>query len=99
NDRSNIRRNNAGAEVVWDVDESLKIEVENFKKTTIDLVLVEHIPGYWQMGEASHKFEKKDAFTVEIPLTLQPETSGDKKTTVTLNYKRINVQNNEPATY
>ena len=99
NDRSNIRRNNSNQEVVWDTDESFKIEIENFKKTPIDLVVVEHVPGFWKMSESSHKFEKKDAFTIEYPLTLPKESTGDKKTVVTFTLNRLNVQNNEPASY
>jgi hypothetical protein len=101
NDRTNIRRNNSNQEVVWDTDELYKIEIENFKKQPVDLVVVEHIPGYWKMVENSHskEFKKKDAFTFEYNLILPPETSGTKKTTVTFNLNRINVQGNEPTTY
>lgn len=99
NDRSNIRRNNSNQDVVWDTDESFKIEIENFKKTPIDLVVVEHIPGFWKMSDSSHKFEKKDAFTIEYPLTLPKESTGDKKTVITFTLNRLNVQNNEPASY
>src|ERR1043166_681400 len=99
NDRTNIRRNNANQEVVWDTDEVVRIEIENFKKTPIDLVVVEHVTGYWKMVESSHKFEKKDAFTIEYPLTLAAESSGDKKTVVTFTLNRLNVQNNDPANY
>ena len=99
NDRSNIRRNNANAEVLWDTDELYKIEVENFKKTPVDLVVIEHFPGYWKMIESSHKYVKKDAFTVEYPLTLPKETTGDKKTVVTFHLNHLNVQGNEPASY
>ena len=98
-DRTNIRRNNGNAEVLWDTDDVYKIEIENFKKTAIDLVVVEHIPGYWKMVESTHKFEKKDAFTIEYKLTLPAESNGDKKTVVTFNLTRLNVQGNEPASY
>lgn len=99
NDRTNIRRNNSNADVLWDTDEVFKIEIENFKKTPADLVIVEHIPGYWKMVDASHKFEKKDAFTLEFPVTLPAESSGQKKTTLTFHLTRLNVQNNEPTSY
>jgi hypothetical protein len=87
--------------VIWDVDEVYKIEIENFKKTAVELVVVEHLPGYWKMIENSHstQFKKKDAFTFEYTLTLPPESSGDKKTTVTFQINRLNVQGNEPASY
>jgi hypothetical protein len=99
NDRENIRRNNNNQDVVWDVDEIYKIEIENFKKQAVDLVIVEHIPGYWKPVEFTHPYEKKDAFTLEFKLNLPPESSGDKKTVVTFNLKRLNVQGNEPSSY
>ena len=98
-EKTNIRRNNANNIVLNDTDEIYKIEIENFKKTPIDLVVVEHIPGYWKMAESSHKFEKKDAFTLEYKLTLPAESTGEKKTTVTFNVNRLNVQGNEPSSY
>ena len=67
----------------------------------VELVVVEHLPGYWKMIENSHsnQFKKKDAFTFEYTLTLPAESSGDKKTTVTFQVNRLNVQGNEPASY
>jgi hypothetical protein len=100
-DKTNIRRNTSNAIVLHDTDEIYKIEIENFKKTPVDLVLVEHIPGYWKMVENSHgqQTRKKDAFTFEYHLTLPANTSGEKKTTVTFNINRLNVQGNEPSSY
>jgi hypothetical protein len=98
----NIRRNNAQQDVLWDKDEVYKIEIENFKKTVVDLVVVEHVPGYWKMVENSHakEFRKKDAFMFEYHLTLPAESTGDKKTTVTFEINRLNVQgNSERANY
>jgi hypothetical protein len=109
NSRLNIRRNAANTDVVWDAEELLRIEVENFKEKPVDLVLVEHIPGYWRKEECDAKFAvkegsafeyvKKDAFTVELKLTLPPKTSGEKKTVVNFSLTRLNVQGNEPANY
>ena len=100
-DRTNIRRNTNNQDVLWDTDDIYKIEVENFKKQPVNLVLVEHIPGYWKMVENTHpkEFKKKDAFTFEYNLTLPPESNGTNKTTVTFNLNRLNVQGNEPTTY
>ena len=100
-DRTNLRRNNQNQLVVWDTHEVFKIEIENFKKQAVDLVIVEHIPGYWKMVENSHPqaFKKKDAFTFEYNLTLPPESRGDKKTTVTFNLNHLNVQGNEPSSF
>ena len=73
-DKTNIRRNTGNNVVLYDTDEIIKIEIENFKKEDANLVIVEHIPGYWKMVESSHEFTKKDAFTIEYRLTLPKET-------------------------
>jgi hypothetical protein len=98
-DRQNMRRNTGNNVVLWDTDEELKIEIENFKKDDANLVIVEHIPGYWKLGKSSHEFQRKDAFTIEYHLTLPKESTGNKKTVVTLSYNRLNVQGNEPTSY
>src|ERR1044071_2278754 len=100
-DKTNIRRNNQNTVVLNDTDEIYKIEIENFKKEPVNLTLVEHVPGYWKMVENSHaaQFKKKDAFTFEYNLVLPAESTGDKKTTVTFNLNRLNVQGNEPASF
>ena len=98
-EKQKLRRNTGNAVVLWDTDEELKIEIENFKKDDVNLVVVEHIPGYWKPVKSSYEFVKKDAFTIEYRLTLPKESTGAKKTTVTLNYNRLNVQGNEPASY
>jgi hypothetical protein len=100
-ERMNIRRNTSNQDVLWDKDEIYKIEIENFKKEAVNLTIVEHVPGYWKMVENSHtqQFKKKDAFTFEYNLTLPAESTGEKKTTVTFEINRVNVQGNEPQTF
>jgi hypothetical protein len=98
-DRQNMRRNTGNQVVLWDTDEEIKIEIENFKKEDASLIVVEHIPGYWKLGKSSHEFQRKDAFIIEYHLTLPKESTGNKKTVVTLSYNRLNVQGNEPTSY
>lgn len=98
-ERINLRRNNGNSVVMWDQNEVYKVEVENFKTTAVTLVIVEHIPGYWKMIESTLKYEKKDAFTIEYTLDLAPKTTGDKKTVLNFNVRRLNVQGNEPSNY
>ncbi len=98
-ERQNMRRNTGNAVVLWDTDEEIRIEIENFKKEPANLVVVEHIPGYWKMVKSSHAFTRQDAFTIEYQLTLPEESTGKKKTVVTLTYQRLNVQGNEPSSY
>ena len=98
-DRRIIQRATNNNVTLWDTDEEIEIKIENFKKDDVNLVIVEHIPGYWKLVKSSHEFVKKDAFTIEYHLTLPKESTGDKKTVVTLSYNRLNVQGNEPANY
>jgi hypothetical protein len=100
-ERANLRRNNVNKIVMWDNDESYKVEIENFKNTEAHVKLIEHAPGYWQMTANSHpdQYKKKDAFTFEYELTLPALSTGGKKTTLTFQLHRINVQDQEPANY
>ena len=100
-DRVNLRRNNGNTVVVWDEEQEYKIEIENFKKETVNFVVVEHVAGYWRMDANSHEkeYKKKDAYTFEYNLKLPKESTGDKKTVVTFKLTRLNVQGNEPASY
>jgi hypothetical protein len=100
-DRANMRRNNDNQVVFWDTDELYKVEIENFKKQPVNLTLLEHLRGYWKMVENSHpkQFKKKDAFSFEYNLVLPPESNGTNKTTVTFNLNRLNVQDNDPASF
>ncbi len=99
NDKTNIRRDRNNQEVLWDTDEEFRLEIENFKKQPVDLVITQHFPGYWKMVQTSHPIVKKDAFTFELPLTLAKETGGTNKTVVTFKLQRLNVQGNEPQNY
>ncbi len=93
NDRTHIQRNKNNQDVLWDTDEAFSVEVQNFKKEPVHLVLVQHVPeGAWKMVEHSHAFEKKDAYTLEFPLVLKPES----KQLVQFAYQRLNVQPNSP---
>ena len=94
-ERTNMKRNSGNTVVLWDTEEVFKIEIENFKKTPVDLVIVEHVAGYWKMVEATDKYEKTDAYTIEFRLALAKES----KKTITFNLQRLNVQGNEPTGY
>lgn len=56
---------------LYDTDELLVTEVENFKDRPAVVDVIQHIPGQWEVAEASHPFERKDAgtavFSVEVP--------------------------------
>ena len=77
--------------VLYDTDEKIETELENFKDEPVTVDLVQHIPGEWKMAESSMRYEKKDSstiiFSVEVP------AKGKKQ--VSFRYNRKNVRNRE----
>lgn len=84
----NIRRNSKNEILIYDTDEVIKAEVENFKDKSAVLTLVEHIPGQWDMEKSSHKFEKEDASTIKFHI----KVPAHGKETLVFHYHRRNVR-------
>jgi len=57
-------------------EESYRAELRNHKKENVEITLVEHLWGDWQILESSHAYIKKNASTVEfkIPVEVGKET-------------------------
>jgi hypothetical protein len=53
-------------------DESFEVRVRNHKKEPITVRVVEHLYRWtnWQITDANHKYNKKDAQTIEFPVTI-----------------------------
>ncbi|MBW1989544.1 MAG: hypothetical protein JRI97_08355 [Deltaproteobacteria bacterium] len=88
NERTNVRRNKAGWVILYDTDEILAATVENFKETPVTLAMIQHIDGEWKMLQASHKYEKTDAYTLKFILTIPAKD----KLQWRMHYKRLNVR-------
>ncbi|MFH2068641.1 MAG: DUF4139 domain-containing protein [Candidatus Omnitrophota bacterium] len=70
------------ANLYWDTYE---ITLRNHKKEPIAVKVVEHQWGDWNIIQSSHKYEKKDAFTLEFNLPV--EKDGESTITYTAEYK------------
>lgn len=84
----NIRRNTKDQVVLHDTDEIIEAQVENFKGTPATLTMIQHIPGQWDMQEASMEYERLDAFRLKFKIDL--EAHG--KRTLVMHYHRRNVR-------
>jgi len=84
----NIRKNADNQIILYDTDEIIKAEIENFKDAPVMLTLIQNIPGEWDMEETSHQYEKEDANTLKFNVNLKPKA----KETVTFHYHRRNVR-------
>ena len=84
----NIRRNSHNQIILYDTDETIQAEIENFKDKDTALILIEHIPGQWDMKKSSHKFEKENAHTIKFYISIP----AHEKEIVTFNYHRRNIR-------
>ena len=68
-----------------EVEESFEISLRNHKDAPVTVVAVEHLVSDWKIIESSHKYFKKDASTVEIPVEVPKD--GEVKITYTVRTK------------
>lgn len=87
-EQTNLRRNRKGIPVLYDTDEVIQIKVENFKDKIAHMILVEHIPGQWEMKECTEGYKKKDAHTIEFHLKLEPK----EKREIVFHFQQKNLQ-------
>ena len=68
------------------MEESFEIRVRNHKKEPVNVRVVEHLYRWtnWRLAEQSQESNKKDAQTVEFPVTIQPD--GEQVVTYTVHY-------------
>ena len=68
------------------MDETFEIRVRNHKKETANVRVVEHLYRWtnWKLAEPSHQFKKRDAQTIEFPVTVAPD--GEQVVTYTVHY-------------
>lgn len=67
-------------------EESFEIKVRNHKESDISVTVVEHLYRWtgWKVTDSSHKFVKKDAQTIEFPVTVKKD--GEAVLTYTVRY-------------
>lgn len=75
--------------VLYDTDEEIRTEVENFKDSPVTVDLIQHIPGEWEMQRSSMEYERRDANTLVYRVNV-PAKSTKK---ISFNYNRRNVRN------
>jgi len=84
----NVRKNNSGNIVLYDTDEIIKIEIENFKDKSAKIELLQNIPDEWDMEESTHKYEKVDANNIKFIVELKPKS----KEIIEFHYHRRNLR-------
>jgi hypothetical protein len=84
----NVRRNHQNQTVLYDLTETLRAEIENFKDTPAVLTLIEHIPGQWEMQACNLPYRLKDAYTLELEIEIPPRGRRE----LVMTYQRRNLR-------
>jgi hypothetical protein len=91
--RINLRKNDSGNLVLYDTDEVITAEIENFKDSPAALTMIQHIPGQWDMEDCNMDYKRKDAYTLEFEVELPARTeSGPAVKELKMHYHRRNVR-------
>ena len=69
--RSDYRRISAN-----EIEEAFEVKLRNHKKEAVEVKVVDHVWSDWKVTRSSHKFNKKDAHTIEfsVPVPVDGET-------------------------
>lgn len=87
--RLNERRNQKRTEVVlYDMDETIKVEIENFKAQPASVTLIENMPEEWEMYAHSHEYTKENHGEIHFDLEVAPNS----KQVVTYSYYQRNIR-------
>ena len=67
------------------VEESFEVAIRNHKDKAVDVNVVDHVWSDWTVTEKSHDYTKKDAGTIEFPISVP--ANGEVKITYTIRVK------------
>jgi hypothetical protein len=98
NQKINIRRGSGDSIILYDNDEIITARIENFKDKPAVLTMIQHIDTEWEMVKCTMdgdkaKYTKKDAYTIEFEVKLDPRTEdGPSVRKLYLQYHRKNLR-------
>ena len=85
--RINERRNSDKTEIIlYDTDETMQIDIENFKDQPAHVTIKEPMPEEWEMHEHSHPYQREHSQEITFDILV----SEKKKTIVTYSYYHRN---------
>ncbi len=86
--RINVRRNRNNRIVLYDTDEQIKASIENFKDKPARLIMIQYIPGQWDMEACNMEYTRKDAHTLEFEVGLPARGKQE----LVMRYHRRNIR-------
>lgn len=89
----NVRRDSRGRTVVYDSDQTRRVEFENPRPEPVAIRVIEHADGQWRVGRSTHAYTRVDATTLEF--TVDVPAAGEANGKAVLEY-RLRRQNLAP---
>lgn len=74
-----VRRNYFQQKILFDREENVQYDIENFRDKPLELTIRDYHRGHWEITEKSHNFERKTAEKFEFILTI-PAKAKEKLT-------------------
>jgi hypothetical protein len=63
-------------------EETVEIKIRNRKREAIEVVVVEHPQGTWEIEQSTHPHEKKEAYKIEFKVPVKPDEEAVVRYTV-----------------
>lgn len=84
----NERRNNENKVVLYDTEEVMQVEIENFKSLAAAVTLAEPMPIEWEMKQSSHEYQRKHSQLIHFDINVPAK----QKVTVSYTYYQRNLK-------
>jgi hypothetical protein len=84
----NLKHSDDNRIVLFDQEEEIQATIENYKDAPALMIMIQEIPGQWEMKKCDLHYTLKDAYTLEFQIPLGP---GEKKE-LTMHYIRKNIR-------
>jgi len=68
--RSNVRRNRKNRVILYDLEESMRVAIENFKDQPARIRIIEPMRGDWEIRASSHDYERRNAGELRFELSI-----------------------------
>ena len=85
NERRNAKRNRV---ILYDLQETMQVEIENFKEQAVFVTLKEPMPKEWEMKKTSHPYKQAHNQEILFDIPVPPKD----KVVVTYSYYQRNIR-------
>jgi hypothetical protein len=90
--RVNVRRDDDGEIVLYDLRKTVRLRVENFKSRRVRLRVLQTMPDEWEMLETTHQFERRSNELIQFRVPVDAKDSTELTYTYVERHRRGRVE-------